>query len=851
MPPRTPSRPTPSGPLKRPHDAPAPSDAARHSPTRTTTATVPDATTWGSPAASRQPVPGGRSSPANGERVGPYRVLGELGSGGMGRVVLACRDDDVFERNVAIKIVHGGHGNAHVLKRFVAERQILAHLNHPNIAQLYDGGATADGRPYFVMEPVFGLPVDRFCDSKRLGLAARLALFEKICEAVRYAHRNLVVHRDLKPSNILVTDGGVPKLLDFGIAKVLSAEDDTPHTRTRLRVMTPSYASPEQVEGGPITTATDVYSLGVLLYELLTGRLPYRFEGERPADLRRAWAQALPERPSRALAVDVGGSEGRRLRRQLATDLDNIVLKALRIEPDRRYPSVDALADDLVRLRTGHPVRARAQTFPYRAAKLLSRHRLAAVAAAACVVLLVAVSALTVLHSLRLAEERRQTAQVADFVISLFDDPRAGAPRRGERISAEEILRRGRLRIDSSEASPEVRATLLAAVGRANVGLFEIPEARRHLTAALRIRRLELGQDDHPQIASILADLAFTNYCNGNLLASERIYRDALRRLALHHGGDSAPVAEANIGLARTLSGRGDFREARWRAAEALRIRERLGDDVEGTLEAGNMLASMNSQLGNSARAEALYRRSVDAARGRSDLDVQRARALSGLGWILVRRGELTEAGPKIDEALRLRGTLLGEANPYYANTLALKAMWLEASGELDDAEATIARFVDINASLGGPRHPVVLSGRAFQARLWSRQGRQGAETALRSVIHAGAETLGEAHGDLHLWRSWLAEHLHGAGRDDEAHPIFEAALAEATQAFGEGHPDVAQIRIGLGSMLADLGDREAAVPLLQKAVDDLERTYGPRHPKLVEARDALRLCAAKATLHS
>jgi len=329
-----------------------------------------------------------------GRRIGVYRIVREIGRGGMGTVYLAERADDAFTQQVAIKLIKRGMDTDQVLARFRAERQILASLDHPNIARLLDGGTTDDGLPYFAMEYIDGQPIDAYADAHRLSIAERLRLFLQVCGAVSYAHQHLIVHRDIKPVNILVTADGAPKLLDFGIAKVLQADDDATATATGLRMLTPEYASPEQVEGRHVTTVSDVYSLGVTLYELLTGRSPYRTRSRSPAEIAEAVCTTEPLRPSAAVVEEEASYAGRRrsgladdraaatglgstdrLRRHLRGDLDTIVLTALRKEPGRRYQSVEQLSGDIRRHLDGLPVRARPDTFRYRAGKFLRRNR--------------------------------------------------------------------------------------------------------------------------------------------------------------------------------------------------------------------------------------------------------------------------------------------------------------------------------------------------------------------------------------------------------------------------------------------------------------------------------------------
>jgi eukaryotic-like serine/threonine-protein kinase len=349
---------------------------------------------------------------AEGRRIGAYRLLSRIGYGGMGVVYEAVRDDDVFRKTVALKIVHGDATPEH-LRRLARERQILAQLQHPNIASVIDGGTTGEGQPYLVMEYVEGEPIDRYCDRKGLRTRSRLEMFRTICAAVHYAHRNLVVHRDIKPANILVTADGQPKLLDFGIAKLLAAGMDPEQmpTATLMPVMTPEYASPEQVRGRPVTTATDVYSLGVLLYELLTGRRPFMVRGDSLEEIVRVVCATEPIAPSAVRrGTELATTRPWVSPRELEGDLDTIVLKALRKEPERRYLSAQELAEEVRRHLEGLPVLARGDTVGYRLSKFVSRHRLAVSAAALLAVSLVGGMALT-LRQARIAEANRLRAE--------------------------------------------------------------------------------------------------------------------------------------------------------------------------------------------------------------------------------------------------------------------------------------------------------------------------------------------------------------------------------------------------------------------------------------------------------
>jgi tetratricopeptide (TPR) repeat protein/tRNA A-37 threonylcarbamoyl transferase component Bud32 len=364
----------------------------------------------------------GEEEPPRG-RIGPYRVDRLLGRGGMGHVYLAVRADEQYRKRVAIKVVKRGTDTDFVLRRFRQERQILAGLDHPNIARLLDGGNTDDGLPYFVMEYVEGEPITTFCERCALSIPERLALFRTVCGAVQFAHQNLVVHRDLKPGNILVTANGVPKLLDFGIAKLLNPElapQAIDMTVAGVRLFTPDYASPEQIQGERITTASDVYSLGVLLYELLTGQRPYRVKSRTPEEIGKQVVEAEPEKPSLAVTRPLGGdgasgvsqafTEPQKLRRLLSGDLDTIVLKAMRKEPHRRYASVEQLSEDLRRHLEGLPVTARKDTVGYRAEKFLRRHK-AGAAAGVLVLLSLLVGIAATSWEARIAWRERQRAE--------------------------------------------------------------------------------------------------------------------------------------------------------------------------------------------------------------------------------------------------------------------------------------------------------------------------------------------------------------------------------------------------------------------------------------------------------
>jgi non-specific serine/threonine protein kinase/serine/threonine-protein kinase len=531
--------------------------------------------------------PGGGAPSFAGRHVGRYRIERELGRGGMGSVFLARRADD-YEKRVAVKLIRGGPGDRLLLYRFLSERQILADLDHPNIARLIDGGAAEDGTPYLVMDYIEGVPVDEYCDRERLSTAARLRLFRDICAAVSYAHRNLVIHRDLKPSNILVTPDGTPKLLDFGIAKLLGpgGARSGAETATAARMMTPQYASPEQVRGANVTTASDIYSLGVMLYKLLTGHHPYSFKTLLPAEIERVICETDPQKPSavvtrpheqtgeagaatsRITPETVGHARGERpaeLRRRLKGDLDAIVLTALRKEPERRYASAAQFAEDIRRHLEGRPVLAHKDSFNYRAAKFVRRNRAAVTAAALVVVALVAGLALALWQADVARRERDRAERRFDDVRQLSNALLTDIAPKIERLEgstgARQALVAQSLKYLDSLAGESADDLVLQgelAAAYEQVGMLQ-GDSRRPSLGDLRgaITSLEKAQQIRRRLLEI----------NPNGAENRRLLADNLRLLALRKMTQS--------------DAEGGFKDSR----EALRIYENLVAEQPGSLE--------------------------------------------------------------------------------------------------------------------------------------------------------------------------------------------------------------------------------------------------------------------------
>jgi eukaryotic-like serine/threonine-protein kinase len=638
-----------------------------------------------------------------GRRLGPYLVERLLAHGGMGEVYLARRDEAELRYPVAIKLVRRGLDSRDVLRRFHAERQVLANLNHPNIGRLLDAGMMADGRPYLVMEYVDGLPIDEFCRVRGLGIPERLTLFTAVCSAVHYAHQNLVVHRDLKPGNILVTTDGTPKLLDFGIAKLLG-DDAPPSTGATIeldRRLTPQYASPEQIDGRGVTTGSDIYSLGVILYELLTGRPPYTFTTQSPEELRRVVCTGTVPAPSAALAQAMpafqGGDEpAHRLRRMIRGDLDTITLMALRKEPERRYATVEQFSRDIQRHMRGLPVMARADTWGYRTGRFVRRNAVLTALATAAAIGLASLSG-AALWSAReagrqrdaafLAREqadlsRAQAEEITNFLRTILTS--ADPARSGPQTTIGELLTGAAARLDDDlQPRPLVRAAVESAIGSAYVGLGEYDQAQRMLEQAYRLRLEHLGAEHH-DIAESRFDLAVLSYHLGRYEEAERHLRAAHATLVRLRGEMSVDAARVLTSLGAVLRAQDRLDEAAAVYERALRTRIALdGENHLGVAETINNIAGVQRQRGDLAGAQRSMERALAIRRARLGNDhALVAQSLSNLAVMVHSRGDLDAAEPLYREAVEIERRILPEGHPARATTLGNIAALMQMRGD-------------------------------------------------------------------------------------------------------------------------------------------------------------------------
>ena len=725
-----------------------------------------------------------RAPPLEGKRIGAYRVVRQIGQGGTARVFLAERDDGQFAHRAALKVLRPGLDSEIDQDRFRAERQILASLSHPNIARLLDGGVTDEGLPYLVMEHIDGEPIDSYCSSRALALRARLAMFLTVCDATQYAHRNLVVHRDLKPSNIMVTSDGQVKLLDFGLAKLLDAPADhaVRTTLTSRHWMTPEYAAPEQVRGAPATTLTDVYQLGVVLYELLTGRLPFGNRDGGSFDLARAILEEEPRRPSSL--VPRAFPRGR--------DLDAVVLKALRKEPEQRYVSVEALRDDVQRYGAGLPVRARDGGAAYRAQTFVRRHRLG-VAAAAAVVLLLAgyattltVQARRVRASLARVEQEKTKAEGSTrFLVGLFSPYLSGfGPR--DVVTADELLVRGEQQIGNLRDQPLAQAQLLGVMGTILVNMREYDRARSLVESSLLLRRAHL-RADHPDVAESMFQLGMLHRDLGENEAAESLLRNALAIQVAQLGEEHPTTVETRLRVS-LLGSSVDSVLASDRLALALAARTH-GPEHPTVAEGMLRVAMTLRRKGALDESEELFRRSLALRQRVTPSDERNIdRHTQQLAILLKHRGQLDEATRLHRSFLAAQEALHGAENVRISGALRMLAEVLVVTGEYDEAERLARRDLALYERAFGDNHLDYSASAALLSNVLRRQNRLGEAELLRrrelAILRAtygfdNVNTSGSLHG--------LGVVLTDQGRYQEAREALRASIALRERHSGAG----------------------------------------------------------------
>jgi eukaryotic-like serine/threonine-protein kinase len=798
-----------------------------------------------------------------GKRIGPYRIVSILGHGGMSVVYRGERDDSKYQQIVAIKVLQHSTVHPRLRSRLHSERHILATLDHPSIARLIDSGDLEDGTPYLVMEYVDGESIDVYCDSRTLFVRERLELFIQVCAAVQYAHRNLVVHRDIKPSNIFVTNDAVPKLLDFGIAKLLAPESlshTLPVTRLQERILTPENAAPEQVLGRPITTATDIYALGVLLYHLLTGRSPYRLLSYSQLQLERAICMDDPLRPSQMVVAKLSGEKDadrsrisdrrglspQRLRARLSGDLDSIVAMAMRKEPDRRYPSVEALADDINRHLLGQPVRARQGDWRYNTAKFMRRHVLVVGAAAAAFLGLALFAGVMLWQNHRIemargatAQERDRAQQVSAFLVDVFSqaDPFNA---QGKESTAKDLLDRGAEKISGNlSLQPEVRAQLLESIGLAYRRQGFSERAIPLFEQAVAIRRQERPLDNG-RIAVALANLAYALTDSGHLISAQGYLEQAVA--LSESSSESQAIQTADI-LAQfgylTLRSKSDPKRAAELFGKALNIYRsspisqnlQIASTLNGL--AGAAAWSDDFLLAEHYQREALEIYQATVSRNYPDNAV----ALATLGYILTQREKYAEAEQVLNEALQIERTVFGADNQRIATIEGDLGSLYDREGDVSRAIAASQIALKITSDRLGANHYMVGYRLDALAILYLQANDLStADADVRKALAIYAQSLPARHLYVASARQTLGEILLRRGSVDAAETELRAAWDINVGLAGAENWRTARSEASLGWTLIRRDKASEGEPMLLAARSKLLATVGLRHPATQQA---------------
>ena len=790
----------------------------------------------------------------------------------MGEVFLAERADAEFEQQVAIKVVHGGALAAGMHSRLKLERQILAQLDHPNIAHLLDGGSMPDGSAYLVMEYVDGLAIDVYCDAHHLDITERLRLFQTVCGAVHYAHQNLVVHRDLKPSNILVTANGAPKLLDFGIAKLLDSREAERHklamTQADVRIMTPDHASPEQVRGQAITTSSDVYVLGVLLYRLLCGTGPFIISSTRLSEIERAICERDPPPPSDMVSTDDspethGIAEARnttvkRLKRTLSGDLDNIVLMAMRKEPERRYASAQQFASDVQRYLDGMPVIARGDTMPYRTSKFVKRHWLPVTAGICASILVLAFAASSYTQSLRIAAERDRVAQqreraeheraraeeVSSFLVNLFklSDPQEN---RGNQVTARELLDSGAKRLQTGlQDQPITKAALLSTVGTVYDSLGQYQDALPVLDESLR---LQAASRDGSRVDTLL-ELGRARIGLGDLPGAEITLQEALHLAQDEFGASSVESGRAlwTIGMLRHQQGRfGDAKDLYVRSLGILQSSSAPQTDISTVLDD---LAKVYAREQQWALAKQTYERALDIDRRLLGDDHPRvAFRIQNLAVVAQNMGDLKQAEMLYLDAIRRQELAYGDRHPETAAAKGNYGLLLQQEGRLAEAEPLLRSALDVRLSLYGPDHWTVGHSRVSLAMLLHDKGDlAAAEAEFRQALAIYDKSLPANHQYRASALMHFARLLVDRGKFDEALSASTESLKIWTETSPTSSPALAQAHAIHAYALERLNKSGDAAKELEESLPILTQARGMDDPSVRRAQNWLKVARLK-----
>jgi serine/threonine protein kinase len=782
--------------------------------------------------------------------IGPYRLIERLGIGGMGEVWRA-EQTEPFRRTVALKLIKAGMDTAAVVARFDSERQALALMEHPNIAKVFDAGATEAGRPYFVMEYVHGRPITEYCDKHRLTVKERLELFMQVCDGVQHAHQKAIIHRDLKPSNVLVEqvdDKPVPKIIDFGLAKATGQRltELTMLTEVGTMLGTPDYMSPEQADRNErnIDTRTDVYSLGVILYELLVGALPFESQKLREEGFEamlQVIRQQEPLRPStklRSLGESANDSAGRRqeepqsLMRRLRGELDWITLKALEKERTRRYGSPSDLAADIQRYLQDQPVLAGPPTARYRAHKFMRRHRFGVAVATAAVVLLVGFAATMALQARRIAKERDRANRIADFMTSMFavSDP---SEARGNTITARAILDKASNEIRSGLAKdPEVQSELMFTMARtySNLGLYALAQGLSE--NALESRRRLLGSRNRKTLES-MTQLGWIFDREGHDDEAEKLMRQTIDQARRALGPEDPVTLGAMYDLAVIFERQGHYVDEEKLQRQLVEIQSRrLGPEDPRTLRSMTNLADAITLGGRTAEAEALYRKTLEIERRVLGSEhPQTIATLNNLANRVQEQGRYAEAEGLYRETLAVEERVMGREHPDTGSTMTAFANTLYYEGHRADAEKVYREALEIEQRALGPEHIYTTQALEGLANVLADEGHYAeAEKFQRQILEIRQRILGPDHADTLLSKYNLANVLIDEAHFADAEKLIREAIESQSRVLGPENADTLASRGLLAKILIQEGKYEEAEKLARQVYEIQVRVLGPQH---------------------
>lgn len=815
-----------------------------------------------------------------GKQVGAYTIREKIGEGGMGMVYLAERSDGEFDHQVAIKIIRRGRATEMNIRRFRREQRILAGLNHPGIARLYDGGVTEEGFPYIIMEHVSGTPIDDYCRANNCSIDKKIALFEQVLEAIRHAHENLVIHRDLKPGNILVDENGNVKILDFGISKLLEEENDIALTQTGAHLLTPQYAAPEQIRRENITTATDLYALGIVFYELLTGAGPYNLDGVSRFEIQQLILSEEPSKPSSIV-------DSATLQKALKGDLDAIALKAIRKESDRRYRVANEFLDDLKASKQGLPVSAREDSLSYRAQKFFKRHT-QGITTTAVIVLLIA--GFTLFYTHQITEERNQaeleaqkSEEVTDFLTRIFEGSNPSVAK-GDSIPVQHFLETGVTRINEMEGQPEVKAALLSTMGRVYRNLGEYEKSRPLHEEALKLSK-KVYKEPHEDLANSYVMKALNEKELGNFAVAESLYKKGIniieklenrpdslyagslsnlallyeefgepgKAIPLHKKGVELdkqlyPEGHEEIGislnhLALAQEKNGNFQKARTNFERALKIlKKQLGDDHPRTAITTHNLALLYRQLGMIDKALPMIKQALKmkkAIYGNEHIIV--ASSLVGLGHLYRETRQTEKSISSFNKALDVISNTHGDSSMYSGITMfSLGATYL-LDGNFLKAERLLHKSINIIERVLGPEGSYLANPKHLLGKLFLQQEKlseaQDEFRETETLIIKNYDTSHPYYGGLmkSLGRLKIAQ-----DSLDRAQVYLKESIDVFEQKVPDNHWKLAESKLLLGKVLYLQENYSESRQLLSQNIPNIRKFRGDDDPYVQSSREIL-----------